>query len=61
MRNTVSVGLVGDYDQTVPAHQAIPLALQQAAEALNIGLAFGWILTNEINSVSRISSFSGIW
>ncbi|MHB1632184.1 MAG: CTP synthase C-terminal region-related (seleno)protein [Acidithiobacillus sp.] len=61
MRNTVSVGLVGDYDQTVPAHQAIPLALQQAAEALNIGLAFGWIPTNEINSVSRISSFSGIW
>ena len=61
MRNPVVVGLVGDYDQTVPAHQAIPLALQQAAETLKVELAFGWVPTNEITSASRIASFSGVW
>ena len=61
MRNIVAIGLVGDYDQTVPAHRAIPLALQHAAETLNIKLAFGWVPTTEIGAVSRISSFSGIW
>jgi CTP synthase (UTP-ammonia lyase) len=61
MRNTVTVGLVGDYDQAVPAHQAIPLALQSAADSLGIELAFGWVPTNEISTASRISSFSGIW
>jgi CTP synthase (UTP-ammonia lyase) len=61
MRNTIAVGLVGDYDQTVPAHQAIPLALQSASDSLGIALAFGWVPTNEINTASRISSFDGIW
>ena len=61
MRNTVTVGLVGDYDPAVPAHRAIPLALQRAADSLSINLAFGWVPTNEISTVSRISSFSGIW
>lgn len=61
MRHTVMVGLVGDYDQAVPAHQAIPLALRRAADSLGIKLAFGWAPTNEITTVSRISSFSGIW
>jgi CTP synthase (UTP-ammonia lyase) len=61
MRSTVAVGLVGDYDQAVPAHQAIPLALQRAADSLGIALAFGWVPTNEISTASRISSFSGIW
>ncbi|MGR2929958.1 CTP synthase C-terminal region-related (seleno)protein [Acidithiobacillus ferriphilus] len=61
MQNTVSVGLVGDYDHAVPAHQAIPLALQHAADSLGIKLAFGWVPTTEISTVSRISSFNGIW
>jgi len=61
MNNVISVGLVGDYDQTVPAHQAIPLALQQSASGLGINLAFGWVPTNEVTSTKRISSFSGLW
>jgi len=30
MRKKVMVGLVGDYNSSAPAHQAIPLALQRA-------------------------------
>ena len=61
MKNAINVGLVGDYDNTVPAHQAIPLALQRSADCLGINLAFGWIPTNEVTSTKRVSSFNGLW
>lgn len=61
MRTKVAVCLVGDYSQSVPAHQAIPPALQRAAEALHIEVGFEWVPTEEITSVSRIARFDGIW
>jgi CTP synthase (UTP-ammonia lyase) len=63
MRSSVSVtiGLVGDYNESVPAHQAIPLALQRAAEQSDIAVQFDWIPTEEITSVARISRFDGLW
>lgn len=57
----VRVGLVGDFDASVPAHQAIPLALRQAGEALGFEVGFEWIPTDEILSVSRLSGFDGLW
>ncbi|EGH18394.1 hypothetical protein Pgy4_36115 [Pseudomonas savastanoi pv. glycinea str. race 4] len=30
VRNTLQIGLVGDFNADVPAHQAIPLALAMA-------------------------------
>jgi CTP synthase (UTP-ammonia lyase) len=61
MRKNVTVGLIGDYNQTVPAHQAIPLASRRAAEALHIEVGFEWISTEEVTSVSRVSRFNGLW
>jgi CTP synthase (UTP-ammonia lyase) len=61
MRKRVSIGLVGDYDKSVPAHQAIPLALQRAAESLHVELSFEWVPTEEIRAASRILSFDGLW
>jgi CTP synthase (UTP-ammonia lyase) len=61
MRKRISIGLIGDYDQSVPAHQAIPLALQRAAEALRVLLTFEWVPTEGIVAASRISSFNGLW
>src|ERR1035441_700032 len=61
MRKRLSIGLVGDYDKSVPAHQAIPLALQRAAEALRVPATFEWVPTDEIVAASRIASFSGLW
>ena len=40
MRKRISIGLIGDYDKSVSAHHAIPLALQRAAEALHVELGF---------------------
>lgn len=61
MRRKVVIGLVGDCDPSVPAHQAIPLALGLAGEALGFEVRFEWIPTDEIRSVSRLSGFDGLW
>jgi CTP synthase (UTP-ammonia lyase) len=61
MRRKVVVGLVGNYNHSVPAHQAIPLALNRAAETEQIGVEYEWIPTEEMTSVSRIASFDGVW
>lgn len=61
MQKEVTVGLIGDYNPSVPAHQAIPLALQAAAETLGIDVGFEWIATEEIVSSERVSGFDGLW
>lgn len=61
MPKRVTIGLVGNYDQTVPAHQAIPLALGRAAELLGGEVGFEWVLSEEIVDASRVASFDGIW
>ena len=61
MRMKVVIGLVGDYEPSVPAHQAIPLALGQAGRAMGFEVRFEWVPTDEIRSVSRFSGFDGLW
>jgi CTP synthase (UTP-ammonia lyase) len=61
MRKRSAIGLIGDCNQSVPAHQAIPLALRRAAEALHVQVTHAWIPTDEIVAASRIASFSGLW
>jgi CTP synthase (UTP-ammonia lyase) len=61
MRNTVTIGLIGDFNEAVLAHQAIPVALQRAAVLSDIEVEFEWVPTMEIVSVARISRFDGLW
>ncbi|NML30152.1 CTP synthase [Paraburkholderia sp. G-4-1-8] len=61
MQKQVTIGLIGDYDQSVPAHQAIPHALKRAAARHRIEVGFEWIPTVEIQSTSRVDLFDGIW
>lgn len=61
MRKNIIIGLIGDYNQSVAAHQAIPLALQLAANSLHIEVGFDWVPTEEITSSARISRFAGLW
>lgn len=60
-RDRATVGLVGDYNASVPAHQAIPIALRRSAVALGVELRFEWIPTEEITSSARVSGFDGLW
>ncbi|OGI70458.1 MAG: hypothetical protein A2W18_10330 [Candidatus Muproteobacteria bacterium RBG_16_60_9] len=61
MKKKVTIGLVGDYDESVVAHRAIPLAIGRAAIELRVDAAFEWVPTAEIIAVARISSFDGLW
>jgi CTP synthase (UTP-ammonia lyase) len=61
MQREVLVGLVGDRSPSVVAHEAIPVALERAAQALDIGVGYRWIPTDEIESVARVAEFDGLW
>jgi CTP synthase (UTP-ammonia lyase) len=61
MKSSIRIGLVGDYNATVLAHQAIPRALELAGEALGVPVHYEWIPTEEIREVSRVSGFDGLW
>lgn len=61
MQKSVLIGLIGDYDATVPAHQAIPIALQLAADAAAMEVKLQWVPTEEVRSVARVSAFDGLW
>lgn len=61
MRSKVAIGLIGDYDRSVPAHQAIPIALAGAAEVLGLAVAFEWVGTEEVTSAARLSRYDGLW
>jgi len=50
-----TVALIGDYDASVPAHQAIPLALEMA------GARFEWLPTGQITDTTRLTEFDGVW
>ncbi|MDQ0114015.1 hypothetical protein [Paenibacillus harenae] len=41
----IRVGLIGDYDQEVKAHEAIPLSIELAANDLGYQVDFEWIAT----------------
>ena len=60
--NTVRhIGLVGDYNPAVPAHQAIPMALQLAANALAVDIEHEWVPTEEIVDATRVMPFDALW
>ncbi len=61
MRNNIILGLVGDYDESVPAHRAIPLALARVAHELNLRVDFEWLPTEDILEISQLSRFDGLW
>ncbi len=61
MKGRVTIGLIGDRSDSVLAHQAIPLAIENAAETLGIAAAYEWVPTERIKSASRVAAFDGLW
>ena len=58
---TIRIGLIGDFDASVIAHQAIPPALQLAAAALDIPVRAQWLPTDRLDSAERLAGFDGLW
>ncbi len=61
MHSMICIGLVGDYDAAVSAHQAIPRVLALAADAIGVTVACEWVPTEEIVSIARVTGFDGLW
>jgi CTP synthase (UTP-ammonia lyase) len=49
-----SIALAGDFDSTTVAHQAIPLALEQAATRSNCSVNWQWVATDGIESFAAL-------
>ena len=58
MYSGIRIALVGDFNQTQKAHQAIPRALAAASDASAEGV---WVPTDSIDNGSSLSEFDGIW
>lgn len=61
MTSTIRIGLIGDYNAAVTAHQAIPRALDLAGAAVGASVHYEWVPTEEIGDVSRVSGFDALW
>ena len=59
----IKIALVGDFDQTVTAHVAIPKAIAIAAQQTGIDVAGEWIGTEKLkpDAARRMDGFSGLW
>lgn len=58
---SATIGLIGDYDASAPAHRAIPMALRQASKKTGIPLDFEWVPTDQITAPERVARYDGIW
>ncbi|MEO7325867.1 MAG: hypothetical protein ABIW82_13665 [Dokdonella sp.] len=61
MKEALRIGLVGDRDDDVVAHHAIPLALGLAAAACEVDVDVAWIGTDAVGNASDLSRLDGIW
>ncbi|RMQ42682.1 hypothetical protein ALQ04_03557 [Pseudomonas cichorii] len=58
---TLRIGLAGDYDAGVIAHQAIPLALDMAADVVSLRVQHQWLPTADIGNGEILAGLDGIW
>lgn len=61
MKPSISIGLIGDYNAAVLAHQAIPRALDRAGEVVGVSVDYEWVPTVEIRNESRVNGYDGLW
>ncbi|WP_223503461.1 CTP synthase [Pseudomonas sp. BF-R-24] len=57
----IRIALIGDYDPQVTAHQAIPVALEMAAEHSGPNVQWQWLGTDEIHVETPLHTFDGFW
>jgi CTP synthase (UTP-ammonia lyase) len=63
MKDTVRIGLIGDYNPDVIAHIAIPQALTLAARKVECSVETEWLPTPllEKDTAERLAAFDGLW
>ena len=58
---SLRVGLVGDRDDGVTAHRAIPQALEMAGEGGGVVVEPAWLPTDQIGDGAALAEFDGLW
>lgn len=61
LKQTLRIALVGDYNPAVVAHQAIPLALDNASEYVGVTADYDWLATPEVTSPEDLVGYDAIW
>ncbi|MEZ2586254.1 CTP synthase [Kluyvera intermedia] len=61
MTPSLRIALVGDYNADVIAHQAIPLAIDDAAAVLELTVEYHWLPTQDIKSAEDLADYNAIW
>lgn len=60
-KKTLRIALVGDFNPDVIAHQAIPLAIDDAAAVQELTADYDWIATTEVGSAEDLVGYDAIW
>lgn len=60
-QRVLRIALVGDRSPDIPAHQAIPLALDDAAAVLDLALDYRWVSTTEVAQGESLEPFDAVW
>jgi len=61
MNRAARIGLIGDYNEQVAAHIAIPQALQLASQAAGRKVVPVWLATTSLGPQTDYSSLDGLW
>lgn len=59
--SAIRIAVVGDHDEGVVAHRAVPRALALAAASLGADVEPVWVPTASIADDTAVASFDGIW
>lgn len=58
---TLTVGLVGDHDEAITAHRAIPLALRLGGERLGVAVQPRWLATDRLGAGTDLGDCDALW
>ena len=61
LNSSTRIGLIGDHNPAVIAHQAIPRALELAGRSVGVSVQAEWVPTESIRDFSRVSDLDGLW
>ena len=61
MTRSLRIAILGDRDDAITAHRAIPLALSNAAQALDTALSAHWLATDEVAGDAPLAAFDAVW
>ena len=64
MSQTLSIGIIGDYDKNHPSHRATNDALRHAAKKLSVIVNITWLQTRSFladDSRERLQAYDGVW